>query len=524
MASSPMSEFIADPIKCCLLSVDEKRELVRELSKYPDNALELLHEWTRRDIVQILCSVFRKGRTFNGASKQEILNFLIKAVNGKSSGCRKRVKESDPEPKSSNLQCPYKKQKKNAVPVVPVTASTPVTDGVSAATNKAHLCQNSACRAGLNPADKFCRCCSCCICLKYDDNKDPSLWLFCDSDQPSLEESCGLSCHLECGFKDERSGILQRGQSKKLDGGYYCIHCGKQNDLLRCWKKQMLIAKDARRLDVLCHRILSHKILISTEKYMVLHEFVDKAMKKLEGEFGPITGLPDMGRRLVGRLAVAVEVQKLCSCAIETLESMFSGALTADLQIQRSSMVPSNFIKLEDISHGSITVVFDLDICPTLPQGLIGFNLWRRKASIEDYPSKPTGIILMPSTSLVVRGLAPFTCYVIKVIAFTNSKEVGSWEVRTKTICFPNKVDAKISMAVDAGTDPNNRSLKADSSSDVSNPSSGDVKSDNDCTAYADPNRSLKSHVEYCTNIDILYPEKSSLHCNETTSNSRDLK
>jgi hypothetical protein len=106
-------------------------------------------------------------------------------------------------------------------------------------------------------------------------------------------------------------------------------------DFPRCWKKQLLIAKDARQLDVLCHRIfVSHKILISTQKYLVLHEIVDTALKKLEGELGPITGLPDKGSGIVGRLAVGTEVQRLCTRAIETLESMLNGALTADSQIQ----------------------------------------------------------------------------------------------------------------------------------------------------------------------------------------------
>jgi hypothetical protein len=96
---------------------------------------------------------------------------------------------------------------------------------------------------------------------------------------------------------------------------------------------------------VLCHRIfLSHKILISTQKYLVLHEVVDTALKKLEGELGPITGLPDKGRGIVGRLVVGTEVQRLCTRAIETLESMLNGALTSDSQIQ-SKFPPSPFFK-----------------------------------------------------------------------------------------------------------------------------------------------------------------------------------
>ncbi|KAF8687449.1 hypothetical protein HU200_043142 [Digitaria exilis] len=180
---------------------------------------------------------------------------------------------------------PSKRQRKNG------SSSLPASNGVSALTENAHLCQNSACRATIHSGDKFCKCCSCCICFKYDDNKDPTLWIFCNSDHQLQEESCGFSCHLECAIEDERSGIQQSGQTKKLDGDYCCTQCGKQNGLLRCLEKQLLVAKDARSLDVLCHRIfLSYKILISTKKYMVLHDIVDTAIKKLEAEVGPITG------------------------------------------------------------------------------------------------------------------------------------------------------------------------------------------------------------------------------------------
>ena len=86
---------------------------------------------------------------------------------------------------------------------------------------------------------------------------------------------------------------------------------------------------------MLCHRIfLSHRLLISTKMYLVLHNYVDIAMKKLEAEVGPITSIRDMGHGLVGRLAVGTEVQELCTCALEAVLSLFSGSLTADLQIE----------------------------------------------------------------------------------------------------------------------------------------------------------------------------------------------
>lgn len=237
-----------------MLSSNAKRELVLQLSKCPDIAVRLLHEWTSHDIKQILCSEFCRDRKYDGVSKKILLKYLFRSVNGEPSDHGKRVNKSDPEPNSSILQFPNKRQRKNYVPLYPVIASTPVTAGISAPTNNAHLCQNSACRASLNPADEFCRRCSCCICFKYDDNKDPSLWLSCNSDQPLQGESCGLSCHLECALGDERAGILQSGQSKKLDGGYYCIHCGKQNDLLGYLLKHFPV----RVLCILMLELVSH--------------------------------------------------------------------------------------------------------------------------------------------------------------------------------------------------------------------------------------------------------------------------
>ena len=111
--------------------------------------------------------------------------------------------------------------------------------------------------------------------------------------------------------------------------------------LLRSWKKQLVIAKDARRLDVLCHRIfLSHKILMATEKYLVLHKIVDTALKKLEAEVGPMSGAPNMGRGIVSRLTVGAEVQKLCVQAINAMESMFSAASPAYSRLQRMFLYP----------------------------------------------------------------------------------------------------------------------------------------------------------------------------------------
>ncbi|KAJ1260586.1 hypothetical protein BS78_10G243800 [Paspalum vaginatum] len=344
-SSSPSSGgFVPDLAACRSMSVNEKRELVRELSKCHLSAPEQLLEWTRREISEVLCAELgrvRKEKTFSSMAKHSMLDPLFKVVKGESSYPRKSNKRKlHPDLNAANLPFPSKRQRKNgSSSLLPDMAGTPATTGVSAVPKNDQLCQNSACRATINPGDEFCKRCSCCICFKYDDNKDPTLWLSCSSDQPSQENSCGFSCHLECALEDKRSGIKQSGESNKLDSLYYCIQCGKQNDLLRCWEKQLLVAKNARRLDVLCHRIfLSHKILISTKKYLVLHNIVDKAMKKLEAEVGPIMGIQNVGHGLVGRLAAGAEVQKLCMCAIEALQSL-SGSLGIDSIIQRSEIV-----------------------------------------------------------------------------------------------------------------------------------------------------------------------------------------
>jgi hypothetical protein len=233
---------VIDPAKCRLMSVDEKRELVRDLSKSPESAPDRLQSWTRREIVEILCSDLGRERKYTGLSKQRMLDYLFRLVSGKSSGPvehvqekekgREREKESIPEPNTTNHHhSPAKRPRKSDNPSrLPIITNNSAASDVTGPTNNSRFCQNVACRAILR--DNFCRRCSCCICFSYDDNKDPSLWLSCSSDQHLQKDTCGFSCHLECALKDERTGILQSGQCKKLDGGYYCTRCWKQNDLL----------------------------------------------------------------------------------------------------------------------------------------------------------------------------------------------------------------------------------------------------------------------------------------------------
>lgn len=214
--------------------MEEKRELVYEISNWSHGASEMLQSWSRQEILQILCAEMGKERKYTGLTKLKIIENLLKIVSEKKSGGHEIA--TDPEPHSfpASGQKPAKRQRKTENPSrIPVPAANNVSvDNGGDVGIDTKYCKNSACKATLNQADAFCKRCSCCICQQYDDNKDPSLWLICSSETPFPGVSCGLSCHLECALKHDSSGIGKDGERPKFDGGFYCVSCGKVNDLL----------------------------------------------------------------------------------------------------------------------------------------------------------------------------------------------------------------------------------------------------------------------------------------------------
>ena len=42
--------------------------------------------------------------------------------------------------------------------------------------------------------------------------------------------------------------MFDLGQLMQLDGTYCCASCGKVTEILGCWKKQFIMAKEARRV------------------------------------------------------------------------------------------------------------------------------------------------------------------------------------------------------------------------------------------------------------------------------------
>ncbi|KAL6555239.1 hypothetical protein OROGR_006497 [Orobanche gracilis] len=224
-------EVLFDPSKCSKLSMDQKRQLVYEVSNWSDGATDILHTWGRQELLQILCAELGKERKYTGFTRSQIIERLLQVVRRKKSqnqGTRNTVSGAQSYSSSENGQ-----RKSDHPNCVPVASNGAATSALDFNTDDISYCKNSACKAPMNDNDVFCRRCSCCICNQYDDNKDPSLWLSCNSEVPFYGMSCGLSCHLECALRHEDSGMRKDMEDNgSLDGSFCCVSCGKENDLL----------------------------------------------------------------------------------------------------------------------------------------------------------------------------------------------------------------------------------------------------------------------------------------------------
>ncbi|XP_052306194.1 VIN3-like protein 2 isoform X3 [Populus trichocarpa] len=317
--------FVLDPSKCSQLSLGERRELVREIAQWSKDAPEVLSSFTRRELLEIICAEMGKERKYSGYTKFQMIKHLLKLVSKTSKrssiGNIMAVSPANPQ---SGFKRPRKKESQAHLSID--------LNFVSAKNNseeyiKMQICENAACGATLSPGDAFCKRCSCCICHYYDDNKDPSLWLTCGSDSLG-KRSCGLTCHLICALKDERTGIMKIGCHSKLEGSFYCASCRQVNELMRNWRKQLLVAKEARRVDVLCQRVLlGYRMLTGTEQYKEMQKSMETALQLLKNELGPLDLVcSKMARGIVNRLSCGAEVQKLCASTVEAFDSMCGGS------------------------------------------------------------------------------------------------------------------------------------------------------------------------------------------------------
>ncbi|CAN8301547.1 unnamed protein product [Cochlearia groenlandica] len=405
-------------------NISERRELIHALSKQPQEASELLNSWSPNEIMKIICAEMGKERKYTGLTKPKLIQNLLSLVS-RPLGDTSRKKQQQ-----------HKKKKKNTSYIV--------------------CCENLACRAALGSEESFCRKCSCCVCQRFDDNKDPSLWLTC--------ETCGLSCHLECALKQERYGIGCDDEAMGLDGRFYCVFCGKDNDLLGCWRKQVRVAKETRRVDVLCYRVsLGQKLLRGTRKYQNLLELMDEAVKKLEGDVGPLSGWAmKTARGIVNRLSSGSQVQKLCSMAIEALDNMVSPSESVSGQGDKMR------VRVDEIQARSVTVRLDsMDPSSSSSQSQItGFKLFCRKTKDRESLLQVNSVVYLPETRSTIQGLVPETEFCLRIVAFNEERDLKESVLRFSTL----KDD-------DAG---NRQSLLTNSSSGLgSNPSLPEDESNN---------------------------------------------
>ena len=105
--------------------------------------------------------------------------------------------------------------------------------------------------------------------------------------------------------------MVDLGQLMQLDGTYCCASCGKVTEILGCWKKQFIMAKEARRV-MFSGTSLCYRLLDGTSRFKELHKVVSDAKAKLATEMGPINGdFAKMARGIVSRLSIVADVQNL---------------------------------------------------------------------------------------------------------------------------------------------------------------------------------------------------------------------
>ncbi|XP_043807851.1 VIN3-like protein 1 isoform X2 [Manihot esculenta] len=346
-----------------------------------------------------------------------------------------KKQESKKASSSPSNQPSFKKQQRKGEN--PMQLVTPPEQSSDFGCSKSWICKNSACRAVISIDDTFCKRCSCCICHLFDDNKDPSLWLVCTS-ETGQGDSCGLSCHIECALQREKVGVVDLGQLMQLDGSYCCASCGKVSGILGCWKKQLIIAKDARRVDVLCYRIyLSYRLLDGTLRFKELHEMVKDAKAKLETEVGPVNGVSaKMARGIVSRLSVAGDMQKLCSLAIDKADKWLATISSGKSSCREDSFPAACRFLFEEVTSSSVIII--LIELPTMSSGDIkGYKLWYCKSREETHTKEPVCVFPRTQRRILISNLQPCTEYTFRIVSYTEAGDCGHSEAK----CFTKSIE-----------------------------------------------------------------------------------
>ncbi|KAA8535005.1 hypothetical protein F0562_030008 [Nyssa sinensis] len=430
---SPQSMDLEDKFLANVSSVQSLSSSVQstpEKNGHSDDASrspEFLQEFLKSGTKDIFRTCFDKEKKFSAS-----LNCKMKEPKKSKRTLRNpELRKASLSPKD---QPPSRKHRKgeNPIRIPPATEQSP-----DFGCSNSWICKNSACRAVLSIDDTFCKRCSCCICHLFDDNKDPSLWLVCTSES-GRGDFCGLSCHIECAFQHEKVGVMDLGQLMQLDGSYCCASCGKVSGILGCWKKQLSIAKDARRVDVLCYRIfLSYRLLDGTARFKELHDIVRDAKAKLETEVGPVNGVSiKMARGIVSRLSIAGEVQKLCSLAIEKADEWLATVSNVNQNCTEGSLPAACRFFFEEVTSSSVVIVL-VEFSTESADDIKGYKLWYCKSRNETHSKEPICVFPRDQRRILISNLQPCTEYSFRVISYTESGDLGHSEAK----CFTKSVE-----------------------------------------------------------------------------------
>ncbi|CAK9200210.1 unnamed protein product [Sphagnum troendelagicum] len=421
--------FLADAAKFAKLTAADRKEVLSEVAKGDIADFDVLHGWTCNELIDLLCSESGVKRGYPGVSKAKLIDHLLNIICPKDSSSSRNVQTSSlQQPITPN---PLRRQRKGEHPSRLLT-STPIAPTDVVDNRFQQICDNSACRAVIKPGDTFCKRCSCCLCHQFDDNKDPSLWIACSDESWNGQNPCGLSCHLECALRHGIAGVVNIAGEIRLDGSYRCSSCGRVTGLIGCWRKQLLVAKDARRVDVLCQRLsLAHRLLDGTIRYGEQHEIVDKAAKKLEEEIGPLAeAASKCVRGIVSRLSYGLDVQQLAREALEAADLLQDPSENSD-DTQMDSMV-SDGVHFKDLSPTSVVLCWrgpDVQLAPDIQ----GYQIWHHKISDFGFIERPTCTLPKTERRSLISNLEPSTEYMFKVVAFGVNGEIKRFEACCST-------------------------------------------------------------------------------------------
>nr|GLL49051.1 VIN3-like protein 1 isoform X1 [Ipomoea trifida] len=428
LVNSSISVSGIQSLSSSVQSTPEKNGNSDDSSRSPDSLQKSLNSGIVKDLSQL---------TFNKEKKKLASSTCKMIVEHPAKPSKKTLKSQELKRPSSSPRDHHPSRKQQRKGENPVRIPPAAGHCADVKCSNSWICKNSACRATISMDDTFCKRCSCCICHLFDDNKDPSLWLECTSES-GQGESCGLTCHIECALQRGKVGVVELGQLMQLDGSYCCASCGKVSGILRYWKKQLSIAKDARRVDILCYRIyLSYRLLDGTSRFKELHEIIIEAKAKLETEVGPLGGVSaNMARGIVSRLSVAGDVQSLCSLAIEKADEWLDTKSSVVPNCKEGSLPAACKFLFEEVTSSSVVIVL-IELSSSSSERVQGYKLWYCRAREDTHAKEPVCVFPRSQRRVLISNLKPCTEYSFRIVSYTESSDLGHSEVK----CFTKSVE-----------------------------------------------------------------------------------